>query len=298
MSSLKDFNALMRMDYTQGYLRDVLGEKAQSFVANLTALVSNDKKLQECEPVTIMHAAITATAMGLPFDKNQGMAYVIPYKDRKSGMTVGQFQMGFKGFQQLAIRTNMYSDINATDVREGELKKIDRLTGRIKFEWNETADRDKLPIVGYVAYFKLLNGFSKTLYMTVEDIEKHAMRYSETYKSRTEWVHNNSKWVTDRHKMSLKTVIKQLLNDGTAPKSIEIQKAIAADQSVQYSPNEYTYVDNDKETAKDALAERAKERALAEDAEYSDAVAERPEATATEPAQPIDPNVNDLPFKD
>lgn len=294
MNSLKDFNALMRKDYTQEYLRDVLGEKAQSFVANLTALVSNDKKLQECEPVTIMHAAITATAMGLPFDKNQGMAYVIPYKDRKSGMTVGQFQMGFKGFQQLAIRTNMYSDINATDVREGELKKIDRLTGRIKFEWNETADRDKLPIVGYVAYFKLLNGFSKTLYMTVEDIEKHAMRYSETYKSRTEWVHNNSKWVTDRHKMSLKTVIKQLLNDGTAPKSIEIQKAIAADQSVQYSPNEYTYVDNDTQAAKAELAERAKERAMAEDATFSEV---KPEEETTDEVKPIDPSVNDLPFE-
>lgn len=294
MSDLKKFNQLMRADYTQKYLQDVLGEKAAEFIANITALVANDAKLQVCEPSTIMHAAITATAMGLPLDKSQGMAYVIPYKDRKSGLTVAQFQMGFKGYQQLSIRTNMYSDINATDVREGEIKKIDRLTGRIKFEWKDDEERESLPIVGYVAYFKLLNGFSKTVYMTVEEIEKHAMRYSETYKSDKDWVRNSSKWVTDRHQMSLKTVIKKLLNDGTAPKSIEIQNAIKADQSVQFNPNEYSYVDNNKSDARAELAERAKERA-ADEADFMDMVEDTVDSAKP---KPVEAKSNDIPFEE
>ena len=94
MSDLKQFNALMRNDYTQKYLQDVLGERAPQFIANITALVANDAKLQVCEPQTIMYAAISATAMDLPLDKSQGMVYVIPYKDKKSGKTLAQLQMG------------------------------------------------------------------------------------------------------------------------------------------------------------------------------------------------------------
>lgn len=293
MSDLKQFNQLMRADYTQKYLQDVLGEKAPLFIANITALVANDAKLQVCEPQTIMYAAITATAMDLPFERSQGLAYVIPYKDNKTGKKVAQFQMGYKGYQQLAVRSGQYLDINATDVREGEIKSINRLNGKIRFEWNQTQERDKLPIIGYAAYFKLASGFSKTIYMTVEEIENHAIRYSETYRSDKDWVRKASKWVTDKDQMSKKTVLKKLLNDGTAPRSIEMRMAIAADQSVQYKENEYTYVDNSASDAKAELAERAKERAMVEDAESEDIVDE-----STGEVKPIDPTVNDLPFED
>lgn len=94
MSTLKDFNAMIRMPYTQSYLADVLGEKKDQFVTNITALVANDKKLQECVPATIMHAAITATALDLPLDKNLGFAYVIPYANKREGISEAQFQLG------------------------------------------------------------------------------------------------------------------------------------------------------------------------------------------------------------
>lgn len=297
MSDLKKFNQLMKLDYTQDYLSTVLGERRQSFVTSLTELVSNDKNLQQCEPETIMYAALTATAMNLPLNKSLGYAYVIPFKNNKTGTTEAQLQLGYKAYQQLAVRTKEYDVINATDVREGELKKINRLTGRYTFEWIDPEERNEKPIIGYAAIFQLKDGYSKTIFMTVEEMQAHATRYSQTYSSRNEFVRKNSKWSTDFDAMAKKTIIKKLLNDGTAPKSIEILDALKADQSVQREAGAYSYVDNDKETAKDALAERAKERAT-EDAEYSDDVAEHPEATATEPAKPIDPNVNDLPFED
>lgn len=297
MSDLKKFNQLMKLDYTQDYLSIVLGERRQSFVTSLTELVSNDKNLQQCEPETIMYAALTATAMNLPLNKSLGYAYVIPFKNNKTGTTEAQLQLGYKAYQQLAVRTKEYDVINATDVREGELKKINRLTGRYTFEWIDPEERNEKPIIGYAAIFQLKDGYSKTIFMTVEEMQAHATRYSQTYSSRNEFVRKNSKWSTDFDAMAKKTIIKKLLNDGTAPKSIEILDALKADQSVQREAGAYSYVDNDKETAKDALAERAKERAT-EDAEYSDIVAEHPEATATEPAKPIDPNVNDLPFED
>lgn len=293
MSDLKKFNQLMKLDYTQDYLSTVLGERRQSFVTSLTELVSNDKNLQQCEPETIMYAALTATAMNLPLNKSLGYAYVIPFKNNKTGTTEAQLQLGYKAYQQLAVRTKEYDVINATDVREGELKKINRLTGRYTFEWIDPEERNEKPIIGYAAIFQLKDGYSKTIFMTVEEMQAHATRYSQTYSSRNEFVRKNSKWSTDFDAMAKKTIIKKLLNDGTAPKSIEILNALKADQSVQREAGAYSYVDNDKETAKDALAERAKERAT-EDAEFS----EQTDKPTDEQPQPIDPSVNDLPFKD
>lgn len=296
MSDLKNFNAMMRSEYTQNHLATVLGDKRQQFVTNLSALVSNDKKLQECEPATIMHAAITATALELPLDKNLGFAYVIPYQNKRAGVSEAQFQLGAKGITQLAIRSGQFVRINVSDVREGELKGFNRLSGDITFDWDETAEREKKKVVGYVAYFRLVNGFSKTMYMSVDEIEAHARRYSQTYGSKNDYVRSQSKWSTDFDAMAQKTILKRLLTK-YAPLSVEMQTAFQADQSVQREAGAYSYVDNDAQAAKAEIAERAKERAT-EDAEYSDDVAEHPEATAIEPAKPIDPNVNDLPFED
>lgn len=195
------------------------------------------------------------------------------------------------------MRSGQFTKIHATDVREGEKKSANRLTGDYTFEWiDDDAERMTKKVIGYVAYFRLVNGFSKTMYMSVEEIEAHAKRYSQTYGSKNDYVRSQSKWSTDFDAMAQKTILKRLLTK-YAPLSVEMQTALQVDQSVQREAGAYSYVDNDRETAKDALAERAKERAT-EDAEYSDAVAEHPEATATEPAQPIDPSVNDLPFEE
>jgi recombination protein RecT len=126
-TGLKAFNQTIQNPNTQKYLESVLGERKGSFVNNLVALVANNANLQVCEPYTIMFAAMKATALNLPLDNSLGFAYVLPYKDNKKNITVAQFQLGYKGVKQLALRTAQFLKLNATEVREGEFVRRDRL---------------------------------------------------------------------------------------------------------------------------------------------------------------------------
>lgn len=238
---LQAFNGFMMNPNTQDYLKSVLKEKSASFMNNMVALVANNKTLQVCKPASIMYVGLKATALGLPLDQNLGFAYAIPYKDNKAGETVAQFQMGYKGFIQLALRTGQFSTINATDIREGEISSINRLTGEITF--TDVPDRAGRKIVGYAAFFRLTNGFRKTLYMSVEEITEHAKRYSQTFKS--EYTRKSSKWTTDFDAMATKTVLKLLLSK-YAPLSVEMQElreAITADQASFGDNGEIDYID-------------------------------------------------------
>lgn len=238
---LQAFNGFMMNPNTQDYLKSVLKEKSASFMNNMVALVANNRALQPCKPASIMYVGLKATALGLPLDQNLGFAYAIPYKDNKAGETVAQFQMGYKGFIQLALRTGQFSTINATDIREGEISSINRLTGEITF--TDVPDRAGRKIVGYAAFFRLTNGFRKTLYMSVEEITEHAKRYSQTFKS--EYTRKSSKWSTDFDAMATKTVIKLLLSK-YAPLSVEMQElreAITADQASFNDNGEIDYID-------------------------------------------------------
>ena len=250
--SLKTFNQTITSPATQKYLTDLLHERKGQFVSNLTALVANNANLQECEPYTLMFAALKATALSLPIEPSLGMAHVIPYKNKKRGVTEAQFQLGYKGFQQLALRTGQYKRINTTEVREGELGKRNRLTGEIEWNWIEDeAKRLKTPVIGYVNYFCLLNGFESTFYMSKEEMDAHALRYSQTYKSNISYIKEQSKWTTDFDAMALKTVIKlNLSKNGVL--STELQEAIRADQSVMREENKYEYTDYDEQAIFDA----------------------------------------------
>lgn len=251
-TGLQKFNRAITNNKTQEYLESVLGERKASFVNNLTALVANNANLQVCEPYTVMFAAMKATALDLPLDNSLGFAYVIPYKDNKKGITVAQFQIGYKGFVQLSLRTNQFALIpHATDVRKGEFVGCNRLTGEYEFKFVEDdEERQKLEVIGYVSYFKLLNGASSTLYMTKAEMEAHAMRYSQTYRSNNQYIRNSSKWTTDFDKMALKTVLKLNLSKN-APLSVELADAIQADQSVLKSIDKYEYMDNDDNVEED-----------------------------------------------
>lgn len=247
-TGLQKFNRAITNPKTQEYLTSVLGERKGSFVNNLTALVANNTTLQACEPYTIMFAAMKATALNMPLDNSLGFAYVIPYKDNKRKVTLAQFQIGYKGYKQLALRTNQFAVIpNATDVREGELVSRSRLTGECVFRFIEDDEqRNKLPIIGYCSYFRLLNGASSTYYMTKDEMEAHAKRYSQSYRSTNEYVRKMSPWTQDFNSMALKTVLKLNLSKN-APLSIEILDAINADQAVMLkSETDYEYVDNEE----------------------------------------------------
>ena len=252
--SLTSFNSMITASNTQEYLLRVLGERRASFVNNLTALVASNDKLQECKPVTLMYAALKATALNLPLDQNLGYAYVIPYKTKVKDdngkeieIMVAQFQIGYKGFKQLALRTGLIQILNATDIRDGEIKDRNRLTGEITFEFiQDEKKRNESKIIGYVSYFELQNGFKSMLYMSIEEMQQHGLRYSQTFKSSTKWVKESSKWTTDFDAMALKTVTKLNLSRN-APLSVEMQTAIKFDQSVMEDENTPKYIDNTQE---------------------------------------------------
>ena len=255
---LQAFNRCITNTEVQSYLSQVLGEKKSSFVNNITALVANDVKLQECKPMSLIYAGIKATALDLPLDQNLGFAYVIPYRC-KTG-TEAQFQMGYKGFIQLAIRTGQFRTINVTEVVDGEVASENLITGEIQFV--RAKDRSSKPVVGYVAFFSLLNGFSKMLYMTVDDIKAHAKRYSQTFSSSKDWVRESSKWTTDFDAMAKKTVLKLLLNR-YAPLSVEMRSAVVSDQAVlnaEGQPEEYIDNPEPEEQPQVSVAESVEER--------------------------------------
>ncbi|WP_375317204.1 recombinase RecT [Spiroplasma endosymbiont of Virgichneumon dumeticola] len=147
----------------------------QKFKSNVLA-ISNQYGLDEAHPETIINSCYQAVLLNLPLEKNFGYCYVVPYWDNKVKINNAQFQMGYKGYIQLSLRSQQYKEINVSDVRLTEIEKVDRLKG-IEFNWIQNdLERLKQPIIGYVAYFQLVNGFEKTLYMSKEQIEKHFLK--------------------------------------------------------------------------------------------------------------------------
>lgn len=269
VSPLKRFNQVIVNESTQKYLTQVLGRKKDQFVNNLTALVANDANLQGCSPMSLVYAGIKATALDFPLDNNLGFAYVIPYNNRKkvngadTVVKEAQLQWGYRAFVQLAIRTGQFRTIHVTDVREGEITGSDLLTGEMTFRM--AMDRLSKDVVGYVAYFELMNGFRKSLYMTVDELRAHALRYSKTYSSKYEATRNSSKWTTDFDAMAKKTVLKLLLSK-FAPLSVDMREAVRTDQAVFGEQGEQDYADapDEQEQAEAAVEVRKEEMRQAE----------------------------------
>lgn len=287
-STLKLFNETLSNPRTQSYLESVLATKKNSFVNNISSLVANNATLQACQPLSVIYAGIKATALDLPLDPNLGFAYVIPYANRKSGITEAQFQIGYKGFIQLAIRSGKYRTINVTEIKAGELKDFDLLAGEMKFE--ALPAREKLPTVGYAAFIRLTNGFEKTIYMTKEEVEAHAYEYSQTYKADKDKGWASSQWSKHFDAMARKTVLKRLLS-GFGVLSVEMQQAITADQAVFNSPDGAPrYADNDARI-EDVVAEEVPAGSPQDKA--SEAMA-KAKAAAAAPAEVVDAETGEL----
>lgn len=251
--------AYIRSGAVQQVIEESIGGKnAGDFTTSLLSVVNTNPVLQDCPPETVIKAAITAAAMKLPIDPNLGLAYIIPYNNkiktkelvtREDGSTFertvenwqmqAQFQLGYKGFIQLAQRSGQFKRINATDVREGEYKGIDRRSGELDIEWEQDEDkRSKAKVVGYLGYFRLLNGFEKELYMTVEELNKHAKKYSKSFAK------GYGLWSDQFDVMAKKTVLKLLISKYGAL-STSLQEAILADQAA-VEEDGYKYIDNDR----------------------------------------------------
>lgn len=206
---------------TQKFLEETLSDKKGEFISNLIAITDSDENLAACDPAKLMKCAMNATALNLPLNKNLGYAYVIAYK------AVPSFQIGYKGYIQLALRTGQYEFLNAVEVREGELIR-NKITGEIKF----LGEKPENKVVGYIAYLKLRSGFQASIYMTEAEIEAHAVRFSKSYAYDLKNKTMSSKWSDPlaRPKMALKTVLKGLL--GTyGLMTTELAKAFDSDDN-------------------------------------------------------------------
>jgi len=232
---------------------EVLGKKTQGFLASVMQ-VANQPQLKGAVPATVINAAMMAATLDLPINNNLGFAYIVPYK-RKFKDAQGkwaesleaQFQMGYKGFIQLAQRSGQFARIAATPVYEGQLISANPLLG-YEFDWTVPNQGEA---IGYVAFFKLLNGFTAELYMSKADVIKHAGNYSQSYKFAQGQINQGKKassvWHENFDSMALKTVTKLLLSK-QAPLSIEMQTAQLADQSIvrDVETNDFDYIDHNE----------------------------------------------------
>lgn len=230
----------------QTQFSNALGEHKDAFVASLIDLYTGDKSLQACKPQLVIAEALRAATLRLPLNKALGFAYIVVYNNSSKNpdgswtkVPTPTFIPGYKGYIQLAMRTGQYRTINADYVYEGELRKVNKLSGEIAFDGDKKSDK----IVGYFCYFELLNGFSKTLYVSVEDMASYAKRYSPSIgknttveqliaKANEGVVSKKVGWEGNFNDMALKTTIRRLLSK-YGYLSVEMQSALSKDAEEQ-----------------------------------------------------------------
>ena len=214
----KTLKGMLEMPAYKNKFNELLGKQAAGFMSSIIAVANNNKLLAKANPATVIGAAAQAAMLDLPINQSLGFAYIVPYGSE------AQFQLGYKGYIQLAQRTGQYVDIGSKTVYEGELEYENRLLDKFKFG-ERTGDK----VIGYLAYFRLTNGFEKMLFIEIDKMIAHAKRYSKNYKGGTE------KWgLTDFDTMAEKTVLKKLLSK-YGPLSIEniqMSQALANDGGV------------------------------------------------------------------
>ena len=199
-------------------LNSVLGndKKAAAFASSVISVANGNSLLRNANPMTVLGSAMVAATLDLSVVPTLGMAYIVPYKGQAS------FQLGWKGLVELAMRSGQYKNIIVESVHEGELVKKNKFTG--DYEFNEDAKTsDK--VIGYMANFQLTNGFSKTIYWTIDEVKAHATKFSQAYRGG-----RNTPWITDFDAMAKKTVLKALLSK-FGPKSLQMQQAVVFDQA-------------------------------------------------------------------
>ena len=197
---------------------EMLGKKAAGFMSSIIAVTNNNNYLMKADPATVIGAAAQAAMLDLPINQSLGFAYIVPYKG------AAQFQLGYKGYIQLAQRSGQYVDIGAKTVYEGELEYENRLLDKFRFG-ERTGDK----VIGYLAYFRLTNGFEKMLFMTLEEMQVHAKKYSQNYKGGAD------KWgLADFNVMAEKTVLKRLLSKfgPLSIESVQMSQALSNDGGV------------------------------------------------------------------
>lgn len=219
----------------------IVGEKdTQRFISSLVSAVQTNPSLAECTNKSLLNAALLGQSLNLPQSPQLANFYFVPFKNTKAGVTEATFQLGWRGYMALAMRSGQYKKIHVTDIREGELKAYNPIEDEYEFSpITDMQERLKKPVIGYYAYFVLVNGFKKTLYWSREQMDEHAKKYSQSY--RKGW--DSSLWKSDFDKMAYKTMLRQLISK-YGPMSVEMERAYVGDQSVIGDNGNVDYIDN------------------------------------------------------
>ena len=257
------FSVAIQSDMYKKLINNTLGDenRAKRFIASISSAVATNPNLQQCEAGTILSGALLGESLNLSPSPQLGHYYLVPYKNNKSGTTEAQFQLGWHGYYQLAIRSGQYKDLDVIEIKEGEYLGRDKLTGKQKFEFIEDeSERINKPTIGYLGYFELLNGYRKQIYMSKEEMEKHADTYSKAFSladynklkagqipEKDMWKYS-SYWYKDFDGMAFKTILRRLISK-YGVMSIEMQEAYTKDMAVMRDNGDYDYVDNPVEEA-------------------------------------------------
>jgi recombination protein RecT len=204
-------------------------KKAQRFISSITSAVAVNPTLQECDPATILSGALLGESLGLSPSPQLGQFYLVPYDNKKKGCKDAQFQLGYKGYVQLALRSGYYKHLNVFAVKAGELKKWNPITEELEIELIDDDEiREKTESIGYVATFTYTNGFTKTIYWSRKKMEAHALRYSKGYAAKKGYTF----WEKDFDAMAYKTMLRQLISKWGIM-SIELQTAFEQDTIIE-----------------------------------------------------------------
>ena len=285
VNALQEVKRALTATEIRGRFNDILGEKSAHFMASITNAVSGNKALQECDPSSIMAAAFIAASLNLPIDPNLGRSYIIPYNKK------AQFQIGYKGFCELALRTGQYKTIHVTEIYEDELVAFNPIENELVFvnDFSKCTQRDAGQtdkIVGYYAKYVMLTGSTMSLYMTKQQVINHAQLYSQAYKNKKK----DSPWFTNFDEMAKKTVLKRLLSK-YAVLSIDMQTAVIEDQKVYDDYNKGEYRDNMPEEspvddlAKEVVAQIADNAGQTEKPDNKADIVEQPAAGGQDPME-------------
>lgn len=238
------FSVMIQSDGYKNLINNTLGDpkRAAGFITAITSAVATNPALTECDPGTILSAGLLGETLQLSPSPQLGQYYLVPFNDNKLGRKVAQFQLGYKGYIQLAIRSGQYKKLNALAIKEGELISYDPLNEELEVQLiqDETA-RAEAKTIGYYAMFEYLNGFRKAIYWSKEKMEAHALQYSQGYRAHRGYTF----WEKDFDSMAIKTMLRQLISKWGIM-SIEFQKAYEADMGMIREDGSVEYVDNEE----------------------------------------------------
>ena len=245
-TSKPKFSIAIQSDMYKNLINQTLGDKdrATRFIASISSAVATNQSLQECDAGTILSGALLGESLNLSPSPQLGQYYLVPFNDSKKGYKVAQFQLGYKGYIQLAIRSGQYKKLNVLAIKKGELVRYDSLNEEIEVNLiDDEEERENAETVGYYAMFEYTNGFRKSMYWSKAKMEKHALKYSSGYKAKKGYTF----WEKDFDGMAYKTMLRQLISKWGIM-SIDMQQAVEKDMTTINTDGTYEYVDNEETT--------------------------------------------------